>query len=250
METYQVEVETNPSEVLAEEAFKLTLRVSNSADSKPVTEFDEVHTKLLHLIVVSEDLTIFLHLHPDYQGDGIFILDDVDLPKEANYILFADFTPTDDEQQIIRLELSTADAQASEPELVAGTPEARVDKLRFQLDMADDLKTHEGTTLRFHVTDAINGEPIETLDEYLGAAGHLVVVDESGEIYLHTHPAGHTMAGMQMTYGPDIEFMTEFPTSGLYALWLQVEYEGEIYTAPFVIDVTREAMATQEAHQH
>jgi hypothetical protein len=258
MESYQIELETNPVVVSSEEPFTLTLKISNSEDSKPVTEFDEVHTKLLHLIAVSEDLTTFLHLHPDYKGDGMFVLENADLPKAANYILFADFTPTGSVQQVVRLELSTANAQASEPELAAGEQEARVETLYFRLDfLPDDLKANEETSLRFHVTDAVTGEPINTLDEYLGAAGHLVIINEAGEIYLHTHPAGHDMAGMagmqmEMTYGPDIEFMTEFPATGLYKMWLQVQYEGDIYTAPFVIDVAHEAdsMATQEAHHH
>jgi hypothetical protein len=42
---------------------------------------------------------------------------------------------------------------------------------------------------------------------------------------------------MPMNYGPDLEFNAEFPESGLYAMWLQVQYKGEIYTAHFVIDV-------------
>jgi hypothetical protein len=43
------------------------------------------------------------------------------------------------------------------------------------------------------------------------------------------------------TYGPDMTFHTEFPSPGRYAMWLQVQYQGEVYTAPFVMDVTGEA---------
>jgi hypothetical protein len=254
MENYRVEIETNPAEVSAGDAFTLTVRILNSADSTPVAEFDEVHTKLLHLIAVSEDLTEFLHLHPDYRGDGLFVLENATLPEAANYILFADFTPRGVEQQIVRLGFSTVDAQANEAELTVSEPDVTISPIHFELELSSDLKTHEETSLRFHVTDAVTGEAIDTLDEYLGAAGHLVIIDEAGEIYLHTHPASHEMAGMQMqmSYGPDIEFMTEFPITGRYAMWLQVQYEGEIYTAPFVIDVAHEAdaMATQEVHDH
>lgn len=253
MENYQVALETNPTDVSAGNPFTLTLRILNSADSTPVTQFDEVHTKLLHLIAVSEDLTQFLHLHPDYQGDGVFVLENVDFPKEAHYTLFADFTPTGDDQQVIRLTLPTADAQTTKPELVAGNQDDRINELRFRLDMPDALKTNEETMLHFHITDVATGKPVNTLEEYLGAAGHLVIIDESGETYLHTHPAGHDMvgmAGMQMGYGPEIEFMTEFPSTGLYAMWLQVQYKGKVYTAPFVIEVTQEAIGTHEIHHH
>jgi len=255
MENYQVELETNPADVAAGNPFTLTLRILNSADSTPVTEFDEVHTKLLHLIVVSDDLTEFLHLHPDYQGDGVFVLENAMLPKAANYIWFADFTPTGAEQQVVRVESSTVDAQASHAHLNVSKMDVTTLPLRFELELPENLAENTETALQFHVTDAVTGEAIDTLDEYLGAAGHLVIIDESGEIYLHTHPAGHDMGdmgGMEMNYGPDIEFMTEFPATGLYAMWLQVQYEGEIFTAPFVIDVAHEAdaMATQEADHH
>lgn len=254
---YQVDMETNPADVSAGNPFTLTLRILSSVDSSPVVEFDEVHTKLLHLIVVSEDLTEFLHLHPDYQGDGVFVLKNVILPKAANYILFADFTPTGEDQQVVRLETSTIDAQSVKAHLVSSELDVTTPPLRFELSLPDDLTANTETALRFHITDAASGEPIDTLDEYLGAAGHLVIIDESGEIYLHTHPAEHEMDGMagmqmQMSYGPDVEFMAEFPSTGLYAMWLQVQYEGEVYTVPFVIDVAHEmdVMATQEAHHH
>jgi hypothetical protein len=46
--------------------------------------------------------------------------------------------------------------------------------------------------------------------------------------------------------------MTEFPATGLYAVWLQVQYLGEIYTARFVIEVAGEAAttATEETSHH
>jgi hypothetical protein len=44
--------------------------------------------------------------------------------------------------------------------------------------------------------------------------------------------------------------MTEFPSTGLYAMWLQVQYKGKVYTAPFVIEVTQEAIGTHEIHHH
>jgi hypothetical protein len=252
MKSYQVEFETDLPEVSAEEPFTLTLRILDSANSTPVMEFDEVHTKLLHLIVVSENLTEFLHLHPDYQEKGVFVLENMMLPKEANYILFADFTPAGENQQVARLEFSIANAQPNEAQLTISEHDVTASLLNFQLDLPDPLKTNEETAIRFQVMDAANGEPVNGLDEYLGAAGHLVIISESGEIYLHTHPAGHDMTGMQMemNYGPEIEFMAEFPARGLYAMWLQVQYEGEVYTAPFVIDVTQDSEATHETHQH
>ena len=48
----------------------------------------------------------------------------------------------------------------------------------------------------------------------------------------------------------NLEFMTEIPTAGLWAMWLQVQYKGEVYTFPFVVDVTDNVEITPEAHAH
>jgi hypothetical protein len=252
-EQYQAVLTTQPANVNAGEPFILTLDILDADGETPVSEFDEVHTKLLHLILVSQDLTEFLHVHPDYQGNGRFVLEALEVPISANYIVFADFTPTGNHQQVVRLTLPTQNAEDISAELAVTEPEYTSAPLKFTLAVPQTLNANVGTTIQFYVTDAETGEPVDTLDEYLGAAGHLVIVDESGEVYLHTHPAGHdteNMDGMTMSYGPDLEFETQFPATGKYKMWLQVQYDGEIYTAPFVVDVTGTSETTPEATSH
>ena len=59
---------------------------------------------------------------------------------------------------------------------------------------------------------------------------------------------------MATHYGPDLTFNTTFPGVGLYKMWLQVQYKGEVYTAPFVVNVSEVAEvpadATAEAEMH
>lgn len=253
---YQVHITTEPEIIQANQAFRLRVHILN-ADESPVSEFDEVHTKLLHLIVVSEDLTQFFHLHPDYQGDGEFVLENALLPEAADYILFADFTPTGGEQQAVRGTLSTEDAETRAPELRVSATDVIVNDLQFQLEVPAFLDAGVQHTLKFHVTDAQSGVEVNDLDEYLGAGGHLVILNDLADTYIHTHPAGHdmeAMAGMTMTFGPDLEFETSFPGMGLYAMWLQVQYKGDVYTAPFVVRVSDLAEiqpeATAEGHNH
>ncbi|MEO8610449.1 MAG: hypothetical protein ABI690_21310 [Chloroflexota bacterium] len=261
-EQYQAVLKTDPVTVEAGKPFQLTLDILGADGKPPVNDFDEVHTKLLHLILVSEDLSQFLHVHPDYKGDGEFVLDDATLPIAANYIVFADFTPTGDHQQVVRMTLATQDAKPSSAELTAGPTEFTNGPLKITLDVPEVLSAGVERPILFHVADAATGQPLDSLDEYLGAAGHLVIVDESGKIYLHTHPADHdmsasgAMAGMTMAahYGPDLTFNATFPGVSSYKMWLQVQYKGEIYTTPFVVNVDRmaevPAEATAEAEAH
>lgn len=252
---YRLTIATNPTVVEANQPFSLTLDIFEADGTTPVAEFDEVHTKLLHLILVSEDLTEFLHLHPDYEGDGKFVLNDTLLPKAANYVVFADFTPTGGEQQVIRGTLNTQSAQSVTPELAVSEAEFAVGSLKVHLEIPDTLNAGEETLIGFHVTDTESGDPVDDLDEYLGAAGHLVILDNTANIYIHTHPAEgdhdmNSMVGMDMHYGPDIRFEATFLDTGLHAMWLQLQYQDEVYTFPFVVNVTGEASpeATAEAH--
>jgi hypothetical protein len=256
MSVYSVSIDVQPAEVVAGQPFRLTLNIFGPHSKTLVTKFDEVHTKLLHLIIVSEDLSVFMHVHPELGADGHFTLDSLTLPKPGNYLLFADFTPTGDKQQVIRLTLATKDAQSSPARLELSPGETTVGPLKIALDVPETLSAGAESMITFHVSDAKTGKPVSTLDAYLGAAGHLVIIDSTAEIYLHTHPSemadmnssSGSMGSMSMeataeaqAYGPDVTFHTEFPSPGRYAMWLQVQYQGEVYTAPFVVDVTGEA---------
>ncbi len=167
----------------------------------------------------------------------------------------------------MRRMLTVTGVTDKQPILVA-SPSEVVGPLKISLDGLAAFKAGVETSLKFHVSDVTTGAGIDNLDEYLGAAGHLVIIDKANQIHIHTHPTGHDMAGMSgmagtataapemagmemlKYYGPDLEFMTEFPSSGLWAIWLQVQYKGDVYTFPFVVDITDNASGTPEAHAH
>ena len=52
------------------------------------------HEKLLHLIIVSKDLSYFNHVHPEYKGKGVFEIEN-EFPAGGEYRMVADFKPTD-----------------------------------------------------------------------------------------------------------------------------------------------------------
>ncbi len=57
-----------------------------------VEPFEMNHERLLHLIAVNHDLSQFMHLHPEYDGQGNFHLETT-FPVGGSYKLFADFVP-------------------------------------------------------------------------------------------------------------------------------------------------------------
>ena len=85
--------------------------------------------------------------------------------------------------------------------------------------------------MTFIIHDAASKQPITDLESYLGAVGHVVALDRNAEKYLHVHPLD------EQTKGPEAQFMTTFPSSGIYKIWGQFQYEGKVFTVPFVIEV-------------
>src|SRR5690606_5307710 len=80
---------SQPETIQAGQSAKWTLKIVDDIDNTPITEFDVVHDKLMHLIVVSKDLAWFNHLHPEHKGEGVFEVETV-VPRAGSYKLFAD----------------------------------------------------------------------------------------------------------------------------------------------------------------
>jgi hypothetical protein len=74
------------------------------------------------------------------------------------------------------------------------------------------------------------GQPASDLQPYLGAMGHLFLVNQDGETFVHSHPDDRT---------PDpkgsLPFLTRFPKPGLYRGWMQVQRNGKVQTADFIV---------------
>ncbi|WP_027093068.1 hypothetical protein [Cohnella thermotolerans] len=95
----------------------------------------------------------------------------------------------------------------------------------------DSLLAGRDVNLTFHLTDASTGEPIEDLEPYLGAVGHVVIISADTEHYLHVHPAEEGASG------PDAKFMTAFPESGVYKIGGQFQRAGKTFIVPFTVKV-------------
>ncbi len=82
-----------------------------AATGEIVRDLLVVHKYLLHLIVTSDDLSYFDHVHPVQQPDGTFAID-YTFPHGGNFLLFADVTPRGERAQVFRLPIEVGrDAQ-------------------------------------------------------------------------------------------------------------------------------------------
>ena len=75
----------------AQENVPLQFRIVSSTGA-PVKRYATVHEKLLHLIVVRNDLASFQHVHPTLDDDGTWRVP-MNLARAGDYRVFADFMP-------------------------------------------------------------------------------------------------------------------------------------------------------------
>ena len=199
-----------------------------SPDGDPVTEFDELHERRMHLIVVRRDGTEFRHLHPEMDAAGTWSVP-VRFAEAGVYRAFADFSVEGGQHTL-----------AGDLFVSGGGFESRPFPAPQEVDEADGyevrreaggLAAGEHSELSFAVSEG--GRPVENLQPYLGAKGHLVALREGDLAFLHVHPE-------ETEDAPDeIVFDATFPTAGRYRLYLQFKHDGVVRTVEFTVVVPR-----------
>ena len=212
----RLDADTTSFDAGSERPFAFAIR----ADGEPLRQYDVVHERQMHLVVVRRDLGAFLHLHPERQADGSWLVP-LRLPDAGAYRAFADFS-TGGAKRTLGIDLFAyggAAAQRPEPAAVRWT---FVDGYRVVL-LPGERRAGAETALRFAVMR--DGRTVG-VDRYLGARGHLVVLREGDLAYLHTHAEEE-----------ELEFETTFPSAGRYRAFLQFRAGGAVRTATFAIEV-------------
>ena len=236
--TYFMEFSTNPASVSANKEITLAMSPKIKGKESDLVPLEEEHTKKIHLIVVSEDLSYFDHIHPEYGTDGSYKVS-TKFPFAGNYTLFADYKPTGGNHTVDKLNVNVTGKK----------PAAQIygaDKLTatstdgFKVTLQPEGGKFE-TNVSMHLAAGLtqNGKAVDpnTLEDYLGAKAHMVVVSLNDKEYLHVHP------GVE---GGKFDLHTTFAKPGVYRGWIQFQSKGKVHTTDFVINV-KQGTATAKA---
>jgi Cu+-exporting ATPase len=124
--------------------------------------------------------------------------------------------------------------------LAAGPRSVVVGGERVTLD--GEIRAGTRSDLDFTVTDAETGRPVDDLQPYLAAAGHVIVMRGDGSTFSHAHAEVTDAGGRPVfalpgqTFGPELAVHAELPTAGTYRLWAQFRLsDGSVITAPFTV---------------
>lgn len=200
------------------------------------------HEKRMHVIVVSNDLAHFQHVHPIFDtGTNSFKLPGFVFPTVGYYRIFTDFAVESHGMDEMSDMSKHADVQYQE--VVVGNPSSTEPQALEQpntTDTANGIKvdvsmkpgeTKTKKTLEFTLTR--DGKKVTNLQKYLGALGHLVVLREGDLEYIHTHALSTDINNQTGT----VSFEVDFQQTGTYKAFAQFQQGGAVMTTSFVMKV-------------
>ena len=256
---------TAPPHLDARRPVPLTLTIHETPSGRLVRDFEIVHEKHLHLILVSQDLGWFEHQHPQLGPDGRFRLTWT-FPKPGRYFLFADFTPSDGDNQILRATIDIGAAGTeSRTALVPDTTQIKtIGGTRVSLTVrpgatGSPLIAGRQALLTYTLSD-LSGRPRLDMQPILGVMGHLIAIREDDTTAVHTHALHGVQTGsygaamlammqagqseavpvtpeMVTQSGPAFTFKLTLPKPGRYKLWAQFQRQNQWLTVPYVVEV-------------
>lgn len=218
-----------PAEVGVDGVLSFEIR---DAQGEPITSYETAHGKQLHLIVVRSDGSHYRHVHPQLdERNGSWSMPWA-WDAAGTYRVYADFSASGGAGVTLSRTIDVAGAFAPRPSTGTQTT-ATVDG--FDVSLGGDLVAGDGSELTVEITR--DGAPVTALEPYLGAFGHLVALREGDLAYLHVHAHGDEPEPGELA-GPEVVFTAQAPTAGRYLLYLDFQVDGEVHTAPFVLDAS------------
>ena len=215
-------------------ASRLRITLRDPVANRPVAGFTTIHERLLHLFIIDRKLEFFRHVHPRQIDDGAFEWREALPPGE--FVVIADFLPQGGRAQMLQRAIVTPGYRdrffPATPDLAPdSSTEKTIENVRVKLDVSN-LKAGKEAVLTFRLTDALSGNAVSDLEPFLGAPGHMLLVNADLTEADHVHPEEPA------TRGPVVTFQPLMPAAGVYKLWFQFQRHGLVTTVPFVIVVT------------
>lgn len=205
--------------------------------NEPIKDFETVHEKQMHVMVVRKDLAYFQHIHPTFDKQtGTWTLDKLTIPTDGPYRLFADFTEGGAKSAVtIYEDLNVGDMAKYQKQPIGDTKEDKTFG-RYQVIVQTEpivLQADTAAKLVYLFSDAQNGGASLTgLQPYLGAMGHAVILSENLD-FIHAHAKDDKVLASRGV----VEFMTTLPKEGKYKVFGQFQHDNNVFTTDFVLPV-------------
>ncbi|MDQ3098137.1 MAG: hypothetical protein M3Q44_00110 [bacterium] len=257
---YEMELVSKVDSVNINQPTTIVYKIKNDK-GELLKNYQVVHEKNMHFIVVRKDLEQFQHLHPEFnQQTGEFTVP-VNFTVDGPYRLFPDFTPGDDNPQKLAVtvykDINVGNVSGFQPHALEPNTNNEVSipvengSTGYQITYSfpKELKAQQQIAYSLNVKQ--NGQEVNDLQQYLGAMGHGVILKKNTLDFIHTHAeeisgADHAMEGHELTIEStpkssnkksEIDFAVTFPESGTYKIFTQFQHKDKVLTTDYVVQV-------------
>ena len=254
-----VDMETVPAEVVAGKPASITFLIRDD-NNNPLKDLVITHDRILHVVIISEDLSVFGHVHAEDLGPVTAEMKEnarfpvrYTFPKAGNYVIALDFaTKERGYSELLNLEVAGSPLMGRPQEDFSR--EKAFDGYQVKLALSPETPVAgKETTLRYTIMK--NGKPVTDIEPYLSAAMHLAVINEGMQHYfVHAHGdrpgamhhmghEGHMASHMGHSvpagalFGPEIEATVVFPAKGVYKIFSEIKHQGRVRVLDFMVNV-------------
>ncbi len=226
---YRLDVDMQPPALRVGEKTELTFCVRDPDTKQVVKDFTIMHEKLFHMFIVSQDMTYFVHDHPQPQPDGSFHYVET-FPKPGMYRILGDFYPTAGTPQLIA-RTAIVPAPGNVPPALAYAKLAADVSPKQGINLQASLTTDPPQPLAgFKTLVFFELNPAQGLQKYIGAWAHMLAASDDLVDMIHSHP-------FIADGGPKMQFNLIFPRARTYRIWVQMQREGVVNTFAFNVPV-------------
>jgi hypothetical protein len=189
----------------------------------PVTQYRNMESEPVHVVLVRDDFRSFSHVHPRAVSDGRYRVR-VALDAGHRYYAFVASRPVGDTRQVFRFTLK-AGMPPRHVETAFDAPSARANAGPYRVTLSSGVLTAgEPQTIAVRVSTAA-GSPVQTRP-FRGAQAHTVFVNIQTLQYVHADAP---------RVDDRIDLRVPPLTRGSYRMWLEF-YDGRaIFAAPFTL---------------
>lgn len=207
---YTVSMVTTPQTILPHTDLTLRFSIFDASSGNPVTLYRVLYEKQMHMIIVNQNLTYFAHIHPTQQGNSFVIT--TQFPKDDLYHIYVTFQPFPAIEQQFAFTLPIG-------QITNESPSYQPDATRPKTfgDYQVQVKTNEPLVaskmslgeeqITFTIHDAKANKPITNIKPYLGAFGHLTMINQKTYDFIHVHPSSLVIPKPDQISGPEVDFL-------------------------------------------
>jgi len=245
-------LKTEPEHITAGNTATIVFSI-NDRKGMPVTDLTIHHDRLIHVVIASQDFSVFAHIHPEDFGPitgemkkSAHYSVRYTFPKAGRYITAIDYV-ANGRAVSKHFIIDVAGGSEMGPLKKDLNREKRFGDLDVRFSsMQEHIQAGKEVMLSYLFRR--NGKEVTGLEPYLSAPMHLAIISGDLTHFIHTHgeipgmaPMEHHEHHMQMAvpqqFGPQIDVHVVFPVRGLYQIFGQVGYQGKVILTSFMVEV-------------